>query len=44
MLCVALIALAFVAPQRLDADGTPLPAEAVRRFGSFFLGSRLHAG
>lgn len=34
MLCTTLVALAFVAPPRLDADGTPLPAEAVQRLGS----------
>lgn len=36
MLCAALLALALTADPkpRLDADGIPLPAEALRRFGS----------
>jgi WD40 repeat protein len=34
VLCTTLLALAFVSSPRLDADGLPLPADALRRFGS----------
>ena len=34
MLCSTLIALVFLPPPRLDADGVPLPNEAVQRLGS----------